>query len=449
MRSLLCHLALAVCPIVLFGQTEPAGLTPILSRALDTPDSASREVRRYLLGKVPPLPVASSAEGWTAEQKRLRAEILRKYVYDGWPAAWVDGPPQVRDLGIVPGGQGYRMRKLRYEVVPGFWATAILYEPEKMQGKLPAILDPNGHGEPGKAFEYTQKRCINQALRGIVAMNLEWPGMGDLAQPENAHLFFAHLELAGARGLGLFYLTVRKALDFLYDHPNVDRARIGITGLSGGGFQSLLLSALDERVYAAVPVAGFAPMTARIERPTDTGDIEHNESDLLSFLDYPGWVALRAPRPTLLIFNAEDDCCYRGPLLKPYVFDAVKPYFRLYHAEENLSWHLNTDPSTHNYQLDNRQQAYRFFDRWFHLPAQDAEVPVDAQLKTLDELRVGIPPGSLTILGLARKLAAAIPRAPIPAGGAERQAWASAGRIRLADVLRYKSVRIHHASITA
>ena len=85
-------------------------------------------------------------------------------VFHGWPAEWVDAPLQAEDLGPIPSGPGYRMRKIRYEIVPGFQATAILYEPENLTGKEPAILNVNGHvGAPGKSVEYKQKRCINFA----------------------------------------------------------------------------------------------------------------------------------------------------------------------------------------------------------------------------------------------------------------------------------------------
>jgi hypothetical protein len=124
------------------------------------------------------------------------------------------------------------MRKLRYEIVPGFQSTAILYEPENLQGKVPAILNVNGHvGPPGKSVEYKQKRCITFARRGILALSLEWLSFGELTNRENLHLFGAHLDLVGTNELGLFYLAMRKGLDFLYEHPNTDRERLGTTGL--------------------------------------------------------------------------------------------------------------------------------------------------------------------------------------------------------------------------
>src|SRR5207249_712125 len=139
-----------------------------------------------------------------------------------------------------------------------------------------------------------------------------------------------------ANGVGLFYLAMRKGLDYLYNHPNADRERLGVTGLSGGGWQTIFLSALDERVFAAAPVAGYASLISRVERGQDTGDIEQNPTDMLLHADYPHLTAMRAPKPTLLIFNAEDDCCFRAPLVKPYVYDRVRPFFKLYDAESRF-----------------------------------------------------------------------------------------------------------------
>jgi hypothetical protein len=111
-----------VCPI--FGQTDSKELALILTPARHSQELTSIELRRYLLKKVPSLPAPSSAAEWTSEQKRLRADVLQKYIYAGWPRTWVDGRPAVEDLGFIPGEKGYRMRKLRYEIVPDFWATA-------------------------------------------------------------------------------------------------------------------------------------------------------------------------------------------------------------------------------------------------------------------------------------------------------------------------------------
>jgi hypothetical protein len=210
-----------------------------------------------------------------------------------------------------------------------------------------------------------------------------------------------------------------------------------MTGLSGGGWQTIVLSALDPRVTVAVPVAGYSAFVSKLERVGDYGDNEQVPQDFLVGQDYSHLTAMRAPRPTLIIHNAEDDCCFRAPLVKPYIYDDVKPFFRLFGKEDAFQWHENADPSTHNYQLDNRLQAYRFFSRNFGMPVIEQEIPVDDEIKSYDELVVGLPKDNLTIVGLARKLAQGISRPPT--------ALSSDARTKLKSLVRYKPVSLEHA----
>lgn len=428
-----------------FAQSDAQQVGPILGEEILPPQVALFQLRDYILRYVAPPPNAMSAAQWTAEAKRLREYLLNDVAFHGWPKEWVNSPLKVEDLGVFATGKGYRMRKLRYEIVPGFQSTAILYEPENLQGKVPAILNVNGHvGAIGKAVEYKQKRCITFAQNGMLALNLDWLGMGELSQKENQHWFGAHMDLAGIHELGVFILAMRRGLDYLYEHPNVDRSRLGMSGLSGGGWQTVFLSALDERITAAAPVAGFSSIRPRIEVRWygDLGDVEQSPTDAFKDADYPHLVALRAPKPTLIIHNAEDDCCFRAPLVKPLNYDATKPLFKLYGKEDALGWHENTDPSTHNYQLDNRTQVYRFFSRAFNVPPFEEDQSVAAEIKSYDELVVGLPKDNLTILGLARKMAAQTNRLPIPAESAARARWASSEREKLRQVVRMEPVKI-------
>jgi hypothetical protein len=126
------------------------------------------------------------------------------------------------------------------------------------------------------------------------------------------------------------------------------------------------------------------------------------------------------------MYNAEDDCCFLSALVKPYIFDAIVPFFRLFKAEERFGWHENFDPGDHNYQLDNRRQAYRFFGKMFGVSIPDTESFHETDLKTPQELAAGLPEANLTILGLAKRLAA---RNELPAAG---------NRDQLVKVLRYE-----------
>jgi hypothetical protein len=160
------------------AQTNSVRVGAVLKEQIQTADVVEFQLRQYLMKRVPPLPIPATAEEWTAEQKRLRKHVLDDVIFHGWPREWVDSPPKFEDAGTIASGKGYRRRKLRYEIVPGFWSTALLYEPEKLTGRVPATIALNGHTPNGKSAEYTQKRCINFALQGMLALSLEWLGMG-------------------------------------------------------------------------------------------------------------------------------------------------------------------------------------------------------------------------------------------------------------------------------
>jgi hypothetical protein len=406
------------------AQTDVRGVAAHLG-PVTTPDVVASEIRHYLIAKAPALPTAPSGAVWSAAASQIRARFLNDVVFHGWPAEWRNSPPRFEETGVIESrDRTYRMRKFRYEIVPDFWSTAILYEPWTIGGKIPAMLNVNGHvGAPGKSVEYKQKRCIQQARMGMLALNLEWVGHGELFTPKNEHWNLAHLDLVGANGLGLMYLAMRRGLDFLDAHPATDKARIGVTGLSGGGWQTILLSALDGRVTLSVPVAGYCAFRARVERTADTGDIEQNATDMLTVADYPALTALRAPRPTLLVFNAEDDCCFRAPLVKPDIYDAVRRIFNLYPEAGRFEWHENLDPSNHNYQLDNRMAAYAFIARHFGLKAPAREAPAD--LLSYEETVAGVPRDNLTTVDLARRMTAN-----------------HGGKADLKEVLRYRPVQV-------
>ncbi len=207
---------------------------------------------------------------------------------------------------------------------------------------------------------------------------------------------------------------------------------------------NLFQSSLDERVKVAVPVAGYSSVATKVEarKYGDLGDIEQNGNDLLAGLDYTHLTAMMAPRPTLLVYDAEDDCCFRGPLVKPLIYDGVRRFFGLYGKEDIFQWYENRDPGSHNYQLNNREQAYQFFSRQFGLPSIEKETPVGQEIKSYDELVVGLPKDNLTILGLARKLANGIARRPVPSDSAAKSGWANAEREKLSSVVRYKPVQL-------
>ena len=438
----------------LVAQSTYQYVQPALGQPLLPHDVLVYQLRQYLLGRIAQPPTPESAASWTQDAGHIRAQFMQR-IFHGWPQEWVNAKSRFEEVGVIETGKGYRIRKLRYEVVPGYYAGALLYEPEKLSGRVPGILNVLGHDLViGKAADYMQKICINFAKQQVMALSLEWIGTGELNKFGNDHSFDAHLNLVGLQDDGLFYLAMRKGLDYLASHPQVDPKRLGVTGLSGGGWQTVFLSGLDVRVAVAVPVAGYSSLQQRVEEQertldddekTSLGDLEQVSPDIYDGFDYTHLTALRAPRPTLLIYNVKDDCCFRASLVKPLVFDAIRPIFKLYGKEDALSWYVNDYPGTHNYQRDNREQAYRFFGKYLQTPLREKEIFSDDEIRSYEDLSVGFPSDNLTMLSLAQKTASEFHRSPIPAAGTSRSEWSTRKRDELRTVLHYKSAQLARA----
>ncbi|MGH9615352.1 MAG: alpha/beta hydrolase family protein [Acidobacteriaceae bacterium] len=424
------------------AQANSTLVNPLLKQHLQSHPIVEDELQHFMVRLVPPLQLPTTTKQWDQEATHIRSHEL-SVLYHGWPQAWIDSAPKFEQVGVIQ-GNGYRIVKLRYEVVPGMLSTALLYEPDQMSSKMPAILNVNGHGPGGKAVAHKQARCINYARRGILALDLEWFAFGDLDQPGNAHANIRLLGLAGYTGAGLFYLEMRRGLDYLYNDPNVDRSRIGVTGVSGGGWQTIMLSSLDTRIDPAAAVAGFSSLTTSIEHPEYSGDDpEQNPSDFRVGVDYAQLTATRAPRPTLLIYNSMDDCCFRAGVVKQGVYVDIKPFFNLYGKPDNLQWHLNLNPGTHNYGLDNREASYKFFDSVFRIDASPEEFPdTEMEIESAEDLAIALPKDNLTILSLAQSLAKPIHHDVPAQPGTE---WADSQRTLLRKVVRYEPVTVTHA----
>src|SRR5262249_1004281 len=283
--------------------------------------------------KVPRMPEVKSPDEWESLATRLREKVLERVVFRGEAAAWRDAKCRVEWLETILDTPGYRVKKLRYEALPGLWIPALLYEPEKLSGKVPVILDVNGHDGNGKAAKYKQIRCINQAKRGMLALNVEWLGMGQLRGDGYHHGRMNQLDLCGTSGLAPFYLAMKRGLDVLLALEHADPERVAVTGLSGGGWQTIFISSLDTRVKLTNPVAGYSSFRTRIKHFKDLGDSEQTPCDLGTVADYTHLTALMAPRPTLLTYNSKDDCCFESGYALPPLLEAAAPIFKLFGKE--------------------------------------------------------------------------------------------------------------------
>jgi hypothetical protein len=251
--------------------------------------------------------------------------VLDDVVFRGEAATWRDAPSRVEWLETLDTGPGYHVRKLRFEALPGLWIPALLYEPDDLRGKVPVVLNVNGHDAKGKAVDYKQIRCINQAKRGMIALNLEWFGMGQLATPGFRHGLINAIDLCGSGGIATHLLAMRRGLDLLLAHEHADPSRVAVTGLSGGGWQTIFFSSLEPRVTLTAPVAGYSGFQTKLQYLEDLGDSEQTPSDLATVVDYTHLTALMAPRPALLVYNEKDNCCFAAPHALPPAGGSRRP----------------------------------------------------------------------------------------------------------------------------
>ncbi|MCZ6795085.1 MAG: acetylxylan esterase [Planctomycetota bacterium] len=406
-----CELPL---PVENEGETAPAKLDvpAALAKPIIDPGLPRREVQSYLETRIARLPRARSAAEWEVFARKLRRDVLRRVVYRGAAAHWRDTAGRVEWRETLEGGPGYRIRKLCYEAVPGLWVPALLYEPLELEGKVPAVLNVNGHDGEGKAAKYKQIRCINQAKRGMLALNVEWIGMGQLRSTGFGHSRMNQLDLCGTSGLAPFFLSMKRALDILLSLEHTDPERVAVAGLSGGGWQTIFVSSLDTRVRLANPVAGYGSFVTRTTHLADLGDSEQTPVDLAGIADYTHLTALLAPRPALLTFNSKDTCCFKSGHTLPPLMDATRPIYELYGRPEALRSHVNHDPGDHNFGKENREALYRMLTDFFleDPEANAAEIPSDSELKSSEDLHVELPEDNADFQRLALDLSRHLPR---------------------------------------
>jgi hypothetical protein len=426
-----------ILPVARADEIEP--VKAALEAPLLSPGESAREIRAFIEPRIIQPPKFSDRAAWEQAAVRLRRDVLEQVVFRGGAAAWRDAKCNVEWFDTIAGGEGYRIRKFRYEALPGMWIPGLLYLPDELQGRVPLALNVNGHDPKGKAVDYKQLRSINLAKRGMLVLNVEWFQMGQLRTDGFAHGRMNQLDLCGASGLAPFYLAMSRALDLGLALEHADPNRVVVSGLSGGGWQTIVISSLDERVTLANPVAGYGSLHTNIAFE-DMGDSEQVPNDMGVLADYTHLTALRAPRPTLLTYNAADQCCFKSDHTLEPLLAAARPIFALWGAENALRWHVNHVPGTHNFEKENREKLYAMIGDFFYSNdeqfARD-EIPSESELKTAEELSVPLPDDNVDFHRLAQSLLADLPRdLALPTDKQAAESWQRQNRDRLKALLK-------------
>lgn len=415
-----------------------------LSEPMCSKQQVKTQYMDFIGQRIPRLIVPSSKNKWEKRSENIRKKVISEVFLKNVPDKWINETLKIEWFDTIE-KKDYTIHKLRYECLPSLSIPALLYVPKNLTGKVPVVLNTNGHvGEKGKAIEYKQIRCINLAKRGMIVLNIDWVGHGELYLPGYMdHNNLAYLDLCGVSGVSVFYLTLKKGLDLLLQQEHADPERVAVTGLSGGGWQTIVISSLDTRVSCIVPVAGYIGLLQRLAYNSDIGDLEQNPSDLCRYADYTHLTALLAPRPALLINNKYDDCCFKAYRARPSIYSPVIPFYSLYNKKENFHFYENIEPGTHNYEKDNREQLYKFLNHKFldNKNTIDREIPVKNEILHEKETIVGVPENNQTFNSLALSLMSYLPLNNFPCGDKEEiLSWQESSREKLEDIIRFHPV---------
>jgi len=296
------------------------------------------------------VPLYRDKEEWNRHAEQLRRQILTAAGLLPMPDKCALNP---QIFGRIDRGD-YTVEKVYFESYPGFYVTGNLYRPAGKRGPFPGVACPHGHGERGRLRNAEAGsepgRCINFARQGYVALSYDMVGYNDSKQVE--HSFRGTRETMWAiYPLGLQLWSSIRVLDFLSSLPDVDPERLGCTGGSGGGTQTFLLAAVDDRVKVAAPVN-------MISAHFQGGCWCENAPGLRFNTNNVEFGAMMAPRPLLLV-SATGDWTDETPRVE---YPAIRSIYKLFGAEDKV--HYVQIDAGHNYNKASREAVYAWFAKW-------------------------------------------------------------------------------------
>lgn len=239
---------------------------------------------------------------------------------------------------------GYSVANVALETLPGVYLAGNLYTPEDApQGvKRAAVLVPHGHFPNGRFHPDTQQLAATLARMGAYAFLYDMVGRGEA--PQAAH--------NDSHALTLQLWNSTRVLDFVSALPAVDPARIAMTGASGGGTQTFLCTAVDDRVKVSAPVVMvsswvYGGCACESGLPIHRGDgYATNNAEI---------AALAAPRPMLIVSDG-DDWTRTVPVRE---FPYIQSIYRLFDAESQVA-NVHLPGEKHDFGPSKREAVYRF-----------------------------------------------------------------------------------------
>ncbi len=306
---------------------------------------------------------------WTEKAEALRQQIR---VANGLVPMHEPTPLNAKIFGKIE-REDYTVEKVYFEPFPGFFTTGNLYRPKGKTGPFPGIVSPHGHWGRGRLEDIERgsipARCINFAKQCYVVFAYDMIGYND-SDKQIEHRFGGAREgLWGLSAMGLQLQNGIRAIDFLQNLSDVDKERIGCTGASGGGTQTFILTAVDERIKVSAPVNMISATMQGGCRCENAPNLRLDASNLEI-------AALMAPRPLLLV-SATGDWTANTPTVE---YPAIRSVYAHFDAKDKV--HQIQVDAEHNYNKESREAVYAWFAKWL-LKVEDTsafkEVPYQVE----------------------------------------------------------------------
>lgn len=317
------------------------------------------------------------------EERRKR---LRQAVLDALGSLPREPAPlEARTIGELR-HPDYRIEKVVFQTQPDVWVSSTLYVPVPAMGRLPTVLAVHGHWPWARRDPVVQARCLGLVKLGFVVLAVDAFGAGERYMEPGRSTYHgalcgAALWPAGMTLLGQQVYENRRALDYLRSRPEVDPDRIGITGASGGGNQSLYAGALDERIRAVVPVCGISKYQAYLRAACCVCEVLPGA---LRFAELGDVLSLVAPRALLVLSATKDAYQFSSPVAEESV-QRAEPIFRLLGVPDKIV-HRTFD-SGHDYNQPMREAMYGWMTRWLKGEGKGAPIPEPAHtIEKVEEL---------------------------------------------------------------
>lgn len=311
----------------------------------------------------------NNVQTWELRKDSLRKCFLQKLRLTNIPARPASDPI----ITPIRKFKDYTVQNIAIETMPGVYVCGSLYRPLKYKGKIPVVLNPDGHFSKGRYREDCQYRCAALAKMGAMAFSYDlfgWEGESILQIDPKDH--------RRALVQSIQVLNTERILDYLLAQKDADLTRVAITGASGGGSQTMLMTALDNRIKLSVPVVMLSSYHSG-GCPCESGMGVHLCGGGTNNVEI---AAMAAPRPQLAITDGKDWTQH----VPENAFPFLQRTYGFYNAKD-LVQNVHLPKEGHDYGFSKRKAMYAFVARQFGLnlkKVQNAKGEIDESGITIE-----------------------------------------------------------------